>query len=108
MTRARQEEPAETVAVTLHVPADAFRRVEAPPDFVSQKTSLAVFGLPPRAFLADLRSPACPVKVTHVGKLRLVEREAFAAWLRARGERREARGDDLADLERELDLQRKR
>lgn len=48
---------------------------------VSQRSSLAVVGIPPRTFLELLRRRDCPLDVVHLGKLRLVRREALLAWL---------------------------
>lgn len=56
---------------------------QAAADFVSQRSSLTVLGIPARTFLEMLREPACP-EVLAVGQLRLVDRAAFVAWLRAR------------------------
>ncbi|MCA9604344.1 MAG: hypothetical protein KC619_02045 [Myxococcales bacterium] len=72
---------AEDLELRVVVPRAAFGQ---PPhaDFFSQKNSLELLGLPPRTFLELLRRDDAPT-VTHVGKLRLVEREPMLAFLRA-------------------------
>lgn len=52
------------------------------PVLVSQRSSLATLGIPPRNFLELVRRDDCPVRVQKLGKLRLVEVDAFKAWLR--------------------------
>lgn len=69
---------------TIELPTDAIRIEAAPPELVSQKTSLAVLGIPRRPFLdAVSRYRAGGGEVFHCGRLRLVNREAFVAWLRS-------------------------
>ncbi|AGP40268.1 hypothetical protein [Sorangium cellulosum] len=53
---------------------------------LSQKNVEAVTGIPARVFLDTIRAPGFPLPVTKLGKLRLVPREAFVAYLRARNE----------------------
>jgi hypothetical protein len=49
--------------------------------YVSQKTSLTTFGLPPRTFLALAREGAFPA--VRVGKLRVAVADGVSAYLRA-------------------------
>jgi hypothetical protein len=73
---------AETVTVPLAIPRSALTIVAPPPDTVSQKTSLAVLGIDRRPFLAALPAfRADGGAVFELGRLRLVRREAFVAWL---------------------------
>ncbi len=60
-----------TPAISFVVPAGGITLVTPPrPAFVSQKTSLAVLGIPPDRFLLMVRAPGFPLRVTSVGKLR--------------------------------------
>ena len=99
-----QTEPA-TVALTIAVPRSALTVAAAPPELVSQKTSEAVLGIPRRAFLDSLPAfRAQGGEVATLGKLRLVDRVAFVAWLRSRGAQRvvdpvRASNDDLVAAE---------
>lgn len=70
----------ETVRLEFEVPRRAFVEQAALPELVSQKTSLAVLGIPPRAFLELVRSARFPLPVTRLGKLRLVRRDALVSW----------------------------
>jgi hypothetical protein len=70
------------LTTTFDLPAE-ITVTAAPPDVISQKTILQVTGIPPRAFLQIVRAPGFPVEVMRVGKLRLVERVPFLAWLRS-------------------------
>jgi hypothetical protein len=65
------------VPVTVRIPRSSLL-----PNTVSQKTSLEVFGLPSKAFLALLRRDDCDVGVTCLGRLRVVDREEMAKWIR--------------------------
>lgn len=59
-------------------------RLQAPlPELVSQRTSEAVLSLPPEVFLGLVREAGCPAPIK-VGRLRLVDRAAFVAWLKSR------------------------
>jgi len=69
------------VAVTLSIPADQITVAAPLPEVLTQHNALAVVGVPPGQFLAMLRSPAFPLPVAKRGKLRLVERAPFVAWL---------------------------
>jgi hypothetical protein len=48
---------------------------------VSQLTILHVCGISPRVCLELLRADGCPLRLIKLGKLRLVRREEFVAWL---------------------------
>ncbi|WP_437304815.1 hypothetical protein [Sorangium sp. So ce388] len=65
---------------------------------LSQKNVESVTGIPARVFLDTIRGPGFPLPVTRLGKLRLVEREAFVAYLQALAgdpaSRRDADGDE--------------
>ncbi|MEJ7731059.1 MAG: hypothetical protein WKG00_17820 [Polyangiaceae bacterium] len=72
-----------TVAITVEVPASRFTTVQAPPDPVSQLSADSV-GLKRRAFLETLAPyEAAGGVVARRGKLRLVRREPFVAFLMA-------------------------
>lgn len=73
------------VTTTLTLPPDALTVVAPHPEMISQINVEQVLGLPQRTYLELLREPACPVAVTPVGKLRLVDRNKFRGWLEARG-----------------------
>jgi hypothetical protein len=67
-------------------------------------------GIGPRLFLETLRRPDFDLPITSLGKLRLVERAAFVAWLRSHAVRKttpvptandaDANGDEYAGLVR--------
>lgn len=67
---------------TIEIPPEALTIFQAPPETISQKTVLEVTGIPPRVYLTEIRRPGFPLPVMRLGKLRLVERAAFLAWLR--------------------------
>jgi hypothetical protein len=69
--------------VLLAIPRSAFRAV-VEPDTLSQRNSLSIVGIPPRIYLETLRRSDFDVPITRLGKLRLVDRTSFVAWLRAR------------------------
>ncbi|WP_437996482.1 hypothetical protein WMF26_36340 [Sorangium sp. So ce185] len=52
---------------------------------LSQKNVASVTGIPARVFLDTIRAPGFPLPVAKLGKLRLVRREAFVAYLQALG-----------------------
>jgi len=58
----------------------------APPELLSQRNVEAVTGIPARVYLEEIRAPGFPLAVIKLGKLRLVERASFVAWLRERAE----------------------
>jgi len=72
------------IVTTLSIPAEAITVIAAPPEMLSQKNIEAVTGIPARVYLEEIRSPGFPLKVIKLGKLRLVDRAAFVAWLRER------------------------
>lgn len=67
--------------VTMQIPTDAITVVAAPPETISQRNVEAVTGVPARAYLDAIRSPAFPVPVVRLGKLRLVPRAEFVKWI---------------------------
>lgn len=68
------------VEETIMVPVPrAALTVAAPPSTVSQRTSLAVFGLPPKHFLRLAHDGAFAVKI--VGKLRVAKYADVEAYL---------------------------
>ena len=69
--------------VTFELPTEGLVVQAAPPELVSQANCEAALGLPRAAFLELLREPGAPTTI-RVGKLRLVDRVAFVAWLKAR------------------------
>ncbi len=88
-----------------------FQRIEqaAPPVLISQRTALSCLGFSPRDFLEAAREYAQQGgEVLARGKLRLVQREAFVAWLRtsssATAKRRPSAMTELDALERELGI----
>ncbi len=92
----------ETVTVALTLPAGALAVQAAPPELVSQRTAEAVLGIPRRSFLEAVRTfEAAGGVVLHLGKLRLVRRDAFIGWLRTRREQvaPEANGADALAAE---------
>jgi hypothetical protein len=96
--------PSDLVRVELELPRDALR-VETRAEFISQRNSLATTGIPPRLFLEMLRRSDFPIAIAREGKLRLVERDAFVAWLRGRSVAKampanDAAPDDLDDVDR--------
>ncbi|WP_437953396.1 hypothetical protein WME98_24000 [Sorangium sp. So ce296] len=72
-----------TATATLAIPLDGLTITAPQPEMLSQKNVEAVTGIPARVFLDTLRAPGFRLPVTKLGKLRLVEREAFVAYLRA-------------------------
>ena len=93
----------EAVTVTMSLPAGALSVVAAPPELVSQRTSEAVLGIPRRSFLEAVRMfEAGGGIVAKLGKLRLVDRVAFVAWLRTRREQAAPEADGVAALAAEL------
>jgi hypothetical protein len=64
---------------------------------LSQKNVESVTGIPARVFLDTIRGPGFPLPVTRLGKLRLVQREAFVAYLQALAGDPESRRDEEVD-----------
>ncbi len=74
-------------AISFALPPGAIQLVNPlRPAFVSQKTSLAILGIPPDRFLLMVRALGFPLRVTSVGKLRMVETEPVIAYLREIGQ----------------------
>jgi len=69
------------IQATLAIPEHAVRVISAPPETITQRNVEAVTGLPARTFLELIRSPGFPLRVRHIGKLRVVNRAAFVQWL---------------------------
>ena len=107
-------------AVTLTLPLDVLSNVTviAPPAaMLSQLNIEREIGMPARTFLEMIRAPGFPVSVKCVGKLRLVHREDFVAYLdtltagppsntsRAPNDAR-GNADEVEDLLREMGYER--
>ncbi|WP_437303927.1 hypothetical protein [Sorangium sp. So ce388] len=86
-----------TATATLAIPLDGLTITVPPPEMLSQKNVEAFTGIPARVFLDTIRAPGFPLPVTKLGKLRLVQREAFVAHLRALASEPEVRRDAEAD-----------
>ncbi|NUQ11363.1 MAG: hypothetical protein HUU26_03405 [Gemmatimonadaceae bacterium] len=78
------------VKAVIEIPREALRGIAGAaavavagpaPDLLSQKNVAAITGIPPRVYLELIRSQGFPVAVTRLGKLRLVNRAAFVAYL---------------------------
>jgi len=72
------------VTTTVDLPAEALTIVAAPPEMLSQRNVEAVTGIPARVYLEEIRASGFPLPVIKIGKLRLVDREAFVSHLRSR------------------------
>ncbi|WP_104977819.1 hypothetical protein [Sorangium cellulosum] len=72
-----------TATATLAIPLDGLTITAPQPEMLSQKNVEAVTGIPARIFLDTIRAPGFPLPVAKLGKLRLVQREAFVAYLQA-------------------------
>ncbi|WP_437625527.1 hypothetical protein [Sorangium sp. So ce1151] len=72
-----------TATATLTIPLDGLTITAPQPEMLSQKNVETVTGIPARVFLDTIRAPAFPLLITKLGKLRLVQREAFIAYLRS-------------------------
>ncbi|WP_437659819.1 hypothetical protein [Sorangium sp. So ce1182] len=83
---------------TLAIPLDGLTITAPPPEMLSQKNVEAVTGIPARVFLDTIRAPGFTLPVTKLGKLRLVQREAFVAHLRALASEPELRRNEEADV----------
>ncbi len=82
------------VRAILAIPEHAVRVIASPPETLTQRNVEAVTGLSPRTFLELIRSSEFPLRVRHIGKLRVVNREAFVQWLLV--------GEPKTDLARSL------
>lgn len=71
-----------TIRASIELPATAVVVHAAPPELVSQKTSEMVLGIGRRAFLESLPGfRGTGGEVIALGRLRLVRRESYVAWL---------------------------
>jgi hypothetical protein len=70
-----------TATATLAIPLDGLTITAPQLEMLSQKNVESVTGIPARVFLDAIRVPGFPLPVTRLGKLRLVNREAFVAYL---------------------------
>lgn len=93
------------VTLTVGVPRGALHLEAAVPSHISQHNAAASLGLKSgRAFLALLPAfEAGGGDIARVGRTRIVEREAFIAFLFAR-DRQSVGGDDVEALADELGL----
>lgn len=69
------------IHATLSIPEHAVHVTAAPPETITQRNVEAVTGLSVRAYLEAVRDPGFPLKVTKLGKWRIVNRAAFITWL---------------------------
>ncbi|WP_437936881.1 hypothetical protein [Sorangium sp. So ce341] len=82
---------------TLAIPLEGLTLTAPQPEMLSQKNVESVTGIPARVFLDTIRGPGFPLPVTKLGKLRLVQREAFVAYLQALAGEPASRRDAEAD-----------
>jgi hypothetical protein len=76
--------PLSHTAATIAILLDALAGITVttpPPAYVNQHNVQAVVGIPGRMYLEILRAPGFPLAVTPVGKLRLVDRQAFIDYV---------------------------
>jgi hypothetical protein len=72
----------DTIRASIELPATAVVVQAAPPELVSQKTSETVLGIGRRAFLESLPAfRGSGGEVIVLGRLRLVNRASYVAWL---------------------------
>ncbi len=82
------------VEVRVMLPRAALVQAPPVPELVSQASSLAVLGIPPRRFLELVRSPRFAGRVLRDGRLRLVRRVDLISHLESETEAaREASND---------------
>lgn len=74
------------VVVSLRLSREDLTITAPAPALVHQNNVEAVIGIPRRQFLRDLRAPGFPLETITIGKLRLVDREAYLAHLRSKGQ----------------------
>lgn len=87
-----------TLQATVAIPLEALHFTAPAPEFVSQKTSEQVLGIPRRAFLGAVRDfEAAGGDVLRLGRLRLVKPGELTTWIRNRDVRGEG-ADELAQL----------
>lgn len=85
MSTVELEEKRRSITATLAIPHEAIRIVAPPPDTLSQRNVEAVTGIPARIYLEAVRRPGFPLRVSRLGKLRIVNRVAFVAWIEGTG-----------------------
>lgn len=104
MTNMAKHETALTVSIPL-----AAVRVQAPePSHLSQLNVQTCIGIGKRQYLESMPAfAACGGKVLRLGRLRIVERAAYLAWLGERNDREqhESGEDDVTRLADELGIQ---
>ncbi|MDC3987320.1 hypothetical protein [Polyangium jinanense] len=81
MSIGESRSPDGNITATLSIPRGVLQLVAPPPETLSQCNVEAVTGIPRRVFLEAIRAPDFPVPVARLGKLRIVNRAAFVAWL---------------------------
>ncbi|MDC3958915.1 hypothetical protein [Polyangium jinanense] len=81
MSIGESRSPDGNITATLSIPRGVLQLVAPPPETLSQCNVEAVTGIPRRVFLEAIRAPDFPVPVARLGKLRIVNRVAFVAWL---------------------------
>lgn len=69
-----------TITFTVELPESGFVFHAPLPEMISQFTSESITGIPAARYLATL--PLCGLPVSKVGKLRLVDRAGYVAWVR--------------------------
>jgi len=70
-------------ALTIALPVDGLTVIAPLPETLTQRNVEAVTGLSPADYLRAVKDPAFPLPVRRVGRLRVVDRVAFVAWLRS-------------------------
>ncbi len=91
--------PTGYVRATLAIPEHAVRVIASPPETLTQRNVEAVTGLSPRVYLEVIRTPAFPLRVAKLGKLRIVNRAAFVQWLEAGESKNELAGGFVAEVD---------
>jgi hypothetical protein len=103
----------DTIMVTVPIPREALVVTAPPPVLLSQRNVEQVVGVPPESYLKMLRAPDFSPTIIVDGKLRMVRREDFVAWLekhraapmRVRTtQKKGAADDDVAAIAAELGL----
>jgi hypothetical protein len=92
-------------SLTVTIPAGALRVEQAPPSHLSQLTVQSAIGIGKRQYLESISAyRAAGGKVLRFGRLRIVERDCYLAWLAEREQRvtEPEQGDDVARLADEL------
>ncbi len=95
--------PTGYVRATLAIPEHAVRVIASPPETLTQRNVEAVTGLSPRVYLEVIRTPAFPLRVAKLGKLRIVNRAAFVEWLEQRHDAssKNSAATSVSEIERE-------